>query len=35
MILKELNKKQWETAIGLMLSDASLQSQNGGISYRL
>jgi LAGLIDADG DNA endonuclease family len=33
--LFELTKIQWETAIGLMLGDASLQSQNGGKTYRI
>lgn len=33
--LFELTKEQWEAAIGLMLGDASLQSQNKGKTYRL
>lgn len=33
--LFELTKVQWEAAIGLMLGDASLQSQNGGKTYRI
>lgn len=27
--------KQWEASIGLMLGDASLQTQNKGKTYRL
>lgn len=33
--LFELTKVQWDAAIGLMLGDASLQSQNGGKTYRI
>jgi hypothetical protein len=33
--LKFLNKEQKEASIGLMLGDASLQSQNKGKSYRM
>jgi hypothetical protein len=33
--LKTLNKVQFETAIGLLLGDVSLQSQNNGKTYRL
>lgn len=33
--LLNLTKVQWETAIGLMLGDASLQTQNGGKTYRI
>jgi hypothetical protein len=33
--LFELTKIKWESAIGLMLGDASLQSQNGGKTYRI
>jgi hypothetical protein len=33
--LTNLNSKQSEASIGLMLGDASLQTQNGGKSYRL
>jgi len=35
MTLGELNKEQWEASIGLMLGDASLQTQNKGKTYRL
>jgi hypothetical protein len=30
-----LSKEQWEASIGLMLGDASLQTQNNGITYRI
>lgn len=33
--LKSLNQIQWETSIGLMLGDASIQTQNKGKTYRL
>ena len=33
--LIELNTNQWEVAIGLMLGEASLQTQNSGKTYRL
>jgi len=33
--LKSLNQNQFETAIGLLLGDVSLQSQNKGKTYRL
>lgn len=33
--LSELSQTQWEAAIGLMLGDASLQTQNGGKTYRM
>jgi len=33
--LTELNKMQREASIGLMLGDASLQTQNQGKTYRL
>lgn len=33
--LTQLKQEQWESAIGLMLGDASLQSQNKGKTYRL
>jgi len=33
--LIELTKDQKEASIGLMLGDASLQSQNGGKTYRM
>jgi hypothetical protein len=33
--LVKLSQSQWEAAIGLMLGDASLQTQNGGKTYRL
>ena len=33
--LISLNTEQWEASIGLMLGDASLQTQNGGKTYRL
>lgn len=33
--LISLNSKQWEASIGLMLGDASLQTQNNGKTYRL
>ena len=35
MTLKNLNNIQYEAAIGLMLGDASLQSQNKGKTHRL
>jgi len=35
MILKDLSQIQWEASIGLMLGDASLQTQNQGKTYRL
>jgi hypothetical protein len=33
--LVKLSQIQWEAAIGLMLGDASLQTQNGGKTYRM
>lgn len=33
--LTTLKTNQWEAAIGLILGDASLQTQNQGKSYRL
>ena len=33
--LVKLTQEQWEAAIGLMLGDASLQSQNEGKTYRM
>jgi hypothetical protein len=33
--LIKLSQVQWEAAIGLMLGDASLQTQNKGKSYRM
>lgn len=33
--LISLNTEQWEASIGLMLGDASLQTQNNGKNYRL
>ena len=33
--LTSLSATQWETSIGLILGDASLQTQNGGKTYRL
>ena len=33
--LTTLSTVQWEAALGLILGDASLQSQNGGKTYRL
>lgn len=33
--LSELSKQQWEASIGLMLGDASIQTQNGGKTYRM
>lgn len=33
--LVKLSQTQWEAAIGLMLGDASLQTQNGGKTYRM
>lgn len=33
--LKSLSKIQWDASIGLMLGDASLQTQNKGITYRI
>ena len=33
--LKNLSKTQFEAAIGLMLGDASLQTQNKGKTYRM
>ena len=33
--LNSLNQEQWEASIGLMLGDASLQTQNNGKTYRL
>ena len=33
--LGKLSKVQWEAAIGLMLGDASLQTQNKGKTYRI
>ena len=33
--LVKLSQVQWEAAIGLMLGDASLQSQNEGKTYRM
>lgn len=35
MSLTNLSQIQWETAIGLMLGDASLQTQNKGKTYRM
>lgn len=35
MILNYLSKEQWETSIGLMLGDASLQTENNGKTYRM
>jgi LAGLIDADG DNA endonuclease family len=35
MSLKNLSQNQWETSIGLMLGDASLQTQNKGKTYRI
>ena len=31
----KLSEIQWEAAIGLMLGDASLQTQNKGKTYRI
>jgi|SRR2546423_14777660 hypothetical protein len=33
--LTSLTNEQWEASIGLMLGDASLQTQNNGKTYRL
>jgi hypothetical protein len=33
--LEKLSKVQWEAAIGLILGDASLQTQNKGKTYRM
>lgn len=33
--LTSLSNEQWEASIGLMLGDASLQTQNKGRTYRL
>lgn len=33
--LSKLSQRQWEASIGLMLGDASLQTQNQGKTYRL
>ena len=33
--LSSLSKNQWEASIGLMLGDASLQTQNKGKTYRM
>lgn len=33
--LVKLTQEQWEAAIGLMLGDASIQSQDGGKTYRM
>jgi hypothetical protein len=33
--LGKLSNIQWEAAIGLMLGDASLQTQNNGKTYRM
>ena len=33
--LVKLSQTQWEAAIGLMLGDASLHTQNGGKTYRM
>jgi hypothetical protein len=33
--LVKLSEIQWEAAIGLMLGDASLQTQNKGKTYRI
>lgn len=35
MSLKNLTSSQWEASIGLMLGDASLQTQNKGKTYRM
>jgi len=35
MTLKNLSLLQWEVSIGLMLGDASLQTQNKGKTYRM
>lgn len=35
MTLNSLSKEQWEISIGLMLGDASLQTQNNGKTYRM
>lgn len=35
MSLKNLTPTQWEASIGLMLGDASLQTQNKGKTYRM
>lgn len=35
MTLKNLTTIQWETSIGLMLGDVSLQTQNKGRTYRM
>lgn len=35
MALKSLSSLQWEASIGLMLGDASLQTQNKGKTYRM
>ena len=35
MYLKNLSDIQWEASIGLMLGDASLQTQNKGKNYRM
>jgi hypothetical protein len=33
--LGKLSEVQWEAAIGLLLGDASLQTQNKGKTYRI
>ena len=33
--LSKLNLEQWEASIGLILGDASLQTQNNGRTYRM
>jgi len=33
--LGKLSKIQWEAAVGLMLGDSSLQTQNNGKTYRM
>ena len=33
--LTSLSVEQWEASIGLLLGDASLQSQNKGKTYRM
>jgi len=35
LFLSSLSAEQWEASIGLMLGDASLQSQNKGKTYRM
>jgi hypothetical protein len=33
--LRNMSKLQWEASIGLVLGDASLQTQNKGRTYRI